>query len=157
MSAKFFRVSLKIYLIKEKLVFVSRTCFSFRFLNSWRALLKMVFPITVMANLSIGGTFTTLVRIFTKLAFFNYVFSLSGGLASCKSVVSFDLRISRVFLRVSSATWPADIALGSVNSDSRRRRPLKELPFVSQTIISFLKKSWRVSNSYSELLLFSVM
>ena len=33
-------------------------------------LLKMVFPITVTTNFSIGGTFTTVVRIFAKLAFF---------------------------------------------------------------------------------------
>ena len=37
----------------------------------WTALLKMVFPITVMTNFSIGRTFTTVMRIFAKLSFFN--------------------------------------------------------------------------------------
>ena len=35
----------------------------------WTSLLKMVFPVTVMANFFIGGTFTTVVRVFAKLAF----------------------------------------------------------------------------------------
>ena len=43
-------------------------------------LLILVFPIKVMVNFFIGGTFTTVVRIFAKLGFFNYVCNLSGGL-----------------------------------------------------------------------------
>ena len=93
MLTKFSGFFLKIYRIKEKFAFVSRRWFSFslfnfveRFSVTWTALLKMVFPITVMANFSIGGTFTTVVRIFAKLAFFNYLCSLSGALTSRFSV-----------------------------------------------------------------------
>ena len=46
------------------------------------ALLKICFFIAGMANLFIDVTFTTVVRIFAKLAFFNYLCSLSGGLTS---------------------------------------------------------------------------
>ena len=49
---------------------------------TWTALFKMVFPIAVMTSFSIGRTFTTVVRIFPKLAFFNYLCSLSGGSTS---------------------------------------------------------------------------
>ena len=84
MLTKFFEVSLKDYGIKEKIVMVRRRWFSFveSFSTTSRAFLKMVFPITVMANVSMDETFTTVVRIFTKLAFFSYVCSLSGGLTS---------------------------------------------------------------------------
>ena len=107
----------------------------------------MVFLITVIANFSIGGTFTAVVTIFAKLAFFNYLCSLSGALTSrfwvfwnlVQIVVSFDLRISQTCLRVSSAPWPADITLGRVNSDSQRRRSLKELSFAPQTIMKSFK------------------
>ena len=40
-------------------------------------------------------------------------------------------------------------------SDSPRWSSLKDLSFVPQAIISFIKESWRVSNSYSELSFFS--
>ena len=42
----------------------------------------MFFPITVMAYFSIGGLFTTVIRISAKLEFFNYLCSLSRGLTS---------------------------------------------------------------------------
>ena len=84
-----FRGFLKIDRIKEKFVFVSRRWFSFSlfifvdsFSITWTALLKMVFPITVMENFSIDGTFTTVVRIFGKLAFFDCLCSLSGDFTS---------------------------------------------------------------------------
>ena len=35
-----------------------------------------------MTNFSVGGTFTTVVRIFAKLAFFNYLCRQSGGVTS---------------------------------------------------------------------------
>ena len=129
-----FGVSLKIYCIKEKLAFVSRRWFSFVLLNfvesfpiTWRTLFKIVFTITVMANVSIGGTFTTVVE-FWQIAFYNYVFGWSRGLTSrfwmfwilCRSMISFDFRIALAYLRVSSVVW-LDITLGRVNLDPRRR------------------------------------
>ena len=42
----------------------------------------MFFPVIVMAKFSIGKTFTMVVRIFTKLAFFNCACSISKGLIS---------------------------------------------------------------------------
>ena len=66
-------------------------------------------------------------------------------------MVSFDLRILQTCLRVSYAAWPADIALGRVNSHSRTRCSLKQLLFGPQTVIFFIKESWKVSNSHYEL------
>ena len=167
-----FRVSLKIYHIKEKFVFVSRRWFSFGLFNfvesfslMWTALLKMLFAITVMVHFSIGAIFNTVVRIFAKLAFFNYVISLSGGLNSRFWMFWNLVQINGlVWLKNFSGMFtslfgsmtckPANTALGRDKSDSQRRLSLQELSFVQQTIISFAKGSWRASNSHSELHIF---
>ena len=49
---------------------------------TWATSLEMVFLVADMAKFSIGETCIAVVRIFAKLTFFDYVFSLSGGLTS---------------------------------------------------------------------------
>ena len=58
-------------------------------------------------------------------------------------------------LHVSSAAWPALIALDRVRSHSRRSYSRRELSLVLHAIISLIKESWRLSNSHSELNFFN--
>ena len=71
------------------------------------------------------------------------------------SAEGWDLRISRACLRVSSAAWPALIALDRVRSHSRRSLSRSELSLVPHTIISLIRESWRLSNSHLELNFFN--
>ena len=149
--------------MKVKFVFVRRSWYSFGLFNfvesfsiMWTALLKVVFSITVAIKFPISETFTVALGILAKLAFFwimsvvyaeVWLLYVACFEIFCRLTVSFDFRISRACLRISWVAWPADIALRRVNSDSWRRRYLKVLLFVPQTIISFIKVSWKVSNS----------
>ena len=67
------------------------------------------------------------------------------------SAVGWDIRVSLVCVRVSSAAWPALIALYKVRSHSQRSLSRRELSLVPHTIISLIRESWRLSNSHSEL------
>ena len=89
MLTKVFGFLSRFIVSRKNSLFVNKSWFSFSIFNimesfsiSWTALLKIVFHITVMTNFSIGMTFTAVVRIFAKLIFHNYVFSLSGVLTS---------------------------------------------------------------------------
>ena len=116
----------KIYCIKEKFVFASRRWFSlhlFNFQENFSTIFKMAFPITVMANFSLGGTFAKAVTIFTKLAFFNYVCSLKRCLTSVYWMFWNLVQINGLAwpmvwfsgkLKISLAAWPANITLGRV-------------------------------------------
>ena len=109
-----------------------------------------------MTNFSIGRTFTTVVRIFAELAFFYYLCSLSGGLTS-RFWVFWNL------VQIDGLIWLKYFAgmftslFGSMTSrycfgKSQFRFTKKTLSqrIVPQTIMSFIKESWRVSISHSE-------
>ena len=71
------------------------------------------------------------------------------------SVVGWDIRILLACLRISSAAWPALIALDGVRPHSQRSPSRRELSLVLHAIISLIRESWKLSNSHSELTCFN--
>ena len=75
-------------LLDQEKIHIHQQVIQFGFFNfmessiTWAIFLEMVFLVADMAKFSIGETCIAVVRIFAKLAVFDYVFSLSGGLTS---------------------------------------------------------------------------
>ena len=92
----------------------------------------------------------------SKFTFLNYVFWFSHGLfVFWRSVVHWNWRISWACFWVSTAAYPALIALERVIWDSLGSLTRKALPSSPQTITSLMKESQRSSNSHVVLNFFS--
>ena len=139
MLTKFSGFFWKIYCIKEKFALVKRRWFSFglfsfvdNFSIALKHFLKFVFLLQAWQTCSSTWHLPRWWEFSQNLHFL--IISVAWAEVwlldfECfeilfRSMVSFYLRISRACLRVSSA-WPAGIALERVNSDSRRKRSLK--------------------------------
>ena len=128
----------------------------------------MVFFIAKIPNFSISWTFASrmrtvtkftlfykvscvlLVRVMTRLIQFpfKYLINVSGRLRS---------EILWACLHVSSASWPALIALDRVRLNSWKNLSYRELSLVPYTTISLIRESWRLSDSHLELNFFNLV
>ena len=132
----------------------------FNFQENFSAIFKMAFPITVMANFSIGGTFTKVVIIFTKLAFFNclkfermFDFCILNVLKSCADQWS-RLTNGLVCRKIKNlfGSMTSKYNLGKSHEDNVLS---KGYHLCHKQSYFFIKESWKNSNSHSELRFFS--
>ena len=129
--------------------------------NTWAANFEMVLFFANMTNFSISWVFDSGMWTTAKFTLFYKVsWVLAGSVMTTliqflfKNLINVGSRLRSYnfsgCLRVSSAAWPALIALDGVRSHSRRSLSRRELSLVPHTIISLSRESWRLSNPHSE-------